>query len=276
MNEEPSRHDLPPVVLSVSGLDPTGSAGLIADARVLGSLGCQPVGVVTCETVQSSMGISGIRASDPDLFWEQLHTLMDDVKVQVVKIGALASVETIEILGRELAKRPSIPVILDPVFEPTTGPRFLGKDGMKAMSEYLLNQTLIATPNLRELGAPADLVPGVDDDEMITGCAMGWLSAGVEAVLVTGLERGEEMVDRLIRVGLDSEASVLDIAHPRHRVGEVHGTGCILSSALAGYIAKGEKMVSAVKKASEYTSELIARSRRFGGGASFWIGGSQL
>jgi hydroxymethylpyrimidine/phosphomethylpyrimidine kinase len=229
----------PHVVLVVSGLDPTGSAGLIADVRVLTMLGCHPCGIVTCETVQSSKGVQRIQPVTSDIFAEQLNALLDDLTLDAVKIGAIASVETIEILGKVLSRIPGIPVVLDPVFESSSGVKFLDMDGMKAMSEELLEKVTIATPNIGELGAPAGFDVDQSDNEMILGCAGGWFDAGVRNLLVTGIRVGDEIEDRLISHVPDKDPEVKSFVHPFHNVGEVHGTGCILSSAIAGYLAKG-------------------------------------
>ncbi len=270
-DHESTGEGTPPVVLAASGMDPTGSAGLLADVRVVHSLGCHPCGVVTCETVQSSQGLTGIQPSQPEMLREQLSAILDDLQISAVKIGALASPETIEIIGRALRVIPDVPVVLDPVFEPTRGRSFLNGKEIWALAEQLLGQTLVATPNVRELGTLAKVEFDPDDDEAIVHHSSAWFAAGVEAILVTGLRRDAGMVDRLIRVGPDQQTIVTDIAHPLHAVGEVHGTGCIISSAIAAHLARGEKLVSAIRQASVYTSCAIEKARKFGSGASFWI-----
>jgi len=264
--------DRPPVVLLLSGMDPTGSAGILADARVISSLGCHPCGIITCETVQTSHGLTGIVPADAEIFYEQIHAVLDDLPIKAVKIGAVASVDIIEIIGRELNKNPEIPVVLDPVFAPTSGPAFLDMDGMRAMSINLLEQVIVATPNVSELGVPAGLDVHQNDEEMMLGCASGWFGAGVETLLVTGIKVENEMVDKFIRVTPEGHTKVTDIRHPWHNVGDVHGSGCILSSAIAGHLARGEKLSNAVKQASELASGLIENAVKFGGGAAFWIG----
>ncbi len=261
----------PPVVLVLSGLDPTGSAGLITDVRVLTMLGCHPCGVVTCETVQSSKGVQRIQPASPDIFAEQLNALLDDLSLDAVKIGAIASVETIEILGKVLSRIPGIPVVLDPVFESSSGVKFLDMDGMRAMSGELLGKVFIATPNISELGAPAGFDVDQSDDEMILGCAGGWFDAGVSNLLVTGIRLGDEIENRLICHVPDKDPEVKSFVHPFHNVGEIHGTGCILSSAITGYLAKGEELNDAVKVACEFVSPLIGSARKFGSGAGFWV-----
>ncbi|MCX6646823.1 MAG: hydroxymethylpyrimidine/phosphomethylpyrimidine kinase [bacterium] len=261
----------PPVVLVAGGLDPTGSAGLLADARVLHSLGCHPCGIVTCETVQSSKGVSAVYPASPGLFREQLAALIDDIKIDAIKIGALASPEIIMVLGNELEKLPGVPIVLDPVFKSTSGTVFLDQAGMGPLAQYILPKTLIATPNVYELGAPAEIDIDPTEDRMILGCATGWLSTGVKSLLVTGLPHGDGIEDRYIEPAWSGKVRVKSFTHPYYNVGEVHGTGCVLSSAIAGFIAQREDVLKAVEKASEYASNLIANAARFGKGSAFWV-----
>jgi hydroxymethylpyrimidine/phosphomethylpyrimidine kinase len=262
----------PPVVLVAGGLDPTGSAGLLADIRVLHSLGCHPCGVVTCETVQSSKGASAVYPASPDLFREQLAALIDDMKIDAIKIGALASTEIIIALANELEKLTGVPIVLDPVFKSTSGTIFLDQTGLGALSQYLLPRTLIATPNIYELGAPAEIDIDPTENRMIYGCATGWFSTGVKSLLVTGLPHGDGIEDRYIEPAWSGKVRVKSFVHPYQDVGEVHGTGCVLSSAIAGFIAKREELLNAVEKASDFTSKLIENSVKIGNGSAFWEG----
>ncbi|MCK4720191.1 bifunctional hydroxymethylpyrimidine kinase/phosphomethylpyrimidine kinase, partial [bacterium] len=109
------------------------------------------------------------------------------------------------------------------------------------------------------------------DDEMILGCAGGWFDAGVSNLLVTGIRLGDEIENRLICHVPDKDPEVKSFVHPFHNVGEIHGTGCILSSAITGYLAKGEELNDAVKVACEFVSPLIGSARKFGSGAGFWV-----
>jgi hydroxymethylpyrimidine/phosphomethylpyrimidine kinase len=269
-NENEIKPSIPPIVLVASGFDPTGSAGLIADVRVLTSLGCHPCGAVTCQTVQSSMGLTSICTVDAGLLANQLDALIDDLTISAVKVGALASIETIVVLSKALERIPNVPVVLDPVFAPTKGPAFLDFDGMKAMSIELMPRVTLATPNIGELGAPAGMQVDQADDEMIVGCASGWFMTDVKNILVTGLMRDGEMVDRLMWPMDDDSVEFVDFKHPRLEIGEIHGTGCVLSSAIAGYLAKGEQMKVAIGHGIAFTSDAIAKARKYGSGACFW------
>jgi hydroxymethylpyrimidine/phosphomethylpyrimidine kinase len=261
---------LRPVVLAISGLDPTGSAGLLADIRVLSNLGCHPCGVVTCETVQSSAGVESVHPADKSLLAGQLSVLLKDVAPKAVKVGALASIGTITVIADALKKLRKIPIVVDPVFKPTKGPDFLDFECQQELSGKLLPLGLIVTPNVSELGLPAHLEVDPSDDDFIGMMADAWLDLGFPNLLVTGLERDGSMVDRLFRRDSENNLETTDFTHEKHKVGRVHGTGCVLSSAIAAYLAKGAKLEDAIAEAVEFTSRAISQSRKLGKGSMFW------
>jgi hydroxymethylpyrimidine/phosphomethylpyrimidine kinase len=262
-------------VLAASGLDPTGSAGLLADIRVMSALGCHPCGVVTCETVQSSQGLTETQTADPAFLHKQLYALMSDISIRAAKVGAISSPETAMVLGAAFYKTPYVPVVVDPVLRPSRGPAFLDPEGFKTAMGELLPLASIATPNVHELGALAGTQVNPADDSEILEASKEWLRSGVRALLVTGLRREDRMVDRLIVPAPDDKLDSRDFSHVVHDVGEVHGTGCVLSSAIAAFLAHGLELNEAVKGASEFTIRVIGSARKYGGGAAFWVDAGQ-
>ncbi|MCX5741352.1 MAG: bifunctional hydroxymethylpyrimidine kinase/phosphomethylpyrimidine kinase, partial [Proteobacteria bacterium] len=107
-------------VLVCAGLDPSGGAGLLADALVIHELGGRPCGVVTTLTVQNTTGVSGGHVVDAELVGEQLDVLLADVQVRAVKIGMLGSGAIARELARCLAATDA-PVVWDPVIYPSRG-----------------------------------------------------------------------------------------------------------------------------------------------------------
>ena len=56
---------LPPAVLSFSGHDPSGGAGIQADIETLASHRCHAVNVITCLTEQDSRNVVKLIAQSP-------------------------------------------------------------------------------------------------------------------------------------------------------------------------------------------------------------------
>jgi hydroxymethylpyrimidine kinase/phosphomethylpyrimidine kinase len=246
-------------VLIVSGLDPSGGAGFLADARVATLLGCRPVGVVTALTDQNSLAVVAANPVAPDLVGEQLSTLLSDVEVAAVKIGMLGNVETARAIGEAL-RLTAAPVVWDPVVQATRGDvRLLDGDPRDALAELAPHLTLI-TPNADE----AELLTGVrvHDEDGALVAAKKLRAMGAPAVLVKGGHlTGDQSVDLLYIDG------AIPLRGPRVRLDQpIHGTGCALSTAIACHLAMGRDLRDACVAAKEFVAERLRSPARAGRG----------
>jgi hydroxymethylpyrimidine/phosphomethylpyrimidine kinase len=272
MTEHPFR-SLPsarPEVLICAGLDPSGGAGLIADVRVVGDLGCRPVGVVTALTVQNTTAVLATEAMGPELVREQLEFLLSDVEVKAVKIGMIGSSEVAKAIGKALALT-NAPVVWDPIVHPSRGDvRFVDSLFGHAVQALAPHVTLL-TPNASELA----FVTGTAIESVADAILVGERLAERlrTAVLVkgghlVGTESSNEANDEAIDVLCHADKVEL-LRGPRRPGGEhVHGTGCAVSSAIAAYLALGADLVEACRAAKAYVAARIASPARPGRGAA--------
>ena len=146
MNMQPSR----PVVLCLSGHDPSGGAGLQADIEALLAQGCHAAPTVTALTVQDTVNVSDFRVLDRDWVLAQARAVIADLPVAAVKLGMLGSVEMVDTVLELMQALPRVPLVCDPVLR-AGGGGALGKDDVGyAMRERLLPIAAVATPNLPE------------------------------------------------------------------------------------------------------------------------------
>jgi hydroxymethylpyrimidine kinase/phosphomethylpyrimidine kinase len=94
-------------VLSIAGSDSGGGAGIQADLKTITAYGGHGMTAVTAITAQNTMGVSGIQAIDPSLIVQQIEAVFDDIGVDVVKIGMLASPEIVQCVAA-YSFRPSV------------------------------------------------------------------------------------------------------------------------------------------------------------------------
>jgi hydroxymethylpyrimidine/phosphomethylpyrimidine kinase len=88
---------------------------------------------------------------------------------------------------------------------------------------------------------------------------------GAGAALVKGGHREHDADDCLAlrsRAGID----VRWLAGARIPGGEVHGTGCALSAAIAARLARGDALLAAVEAARAFVRDGIASAHEIGGG----------
>jgi hydroxymethylpyrimidine/phosphomethylpyrimidine kinase len=116
-----------PVVLCLSGHDPSGGAGLQADIEALLAQGCHAAPAVTALTVQDTVNVTDFRVLDREWVLAQANAVLNDSEVAAVKLGMLGSLEMVDTVVELLSAHPHLPVVCDPVLRAGGGGR-LGKD----------------------------------------------------------------------------------------------------------------------------------------------------
>jgi len=247
------------IALSIAGSDPSGGAGIQADLKVFDRLGVYGMAVPAALTAQSSKAVSGTRSVPPEFLREQLVTLLSDVTPDAVKTGMLMDARNVRETARALSKLHGVPVIVDPVMVSTSGRRLLTKQGVRVLVEELIPLCRLVTPNTDEAAALAGMeVRGVEDMEL---AARKIQTFGAGAVLVKGGHITGDPVD----VFFDGD-TMLRLRSKRIPGGPYHGTGCVLSAAIAAYMARSESIVDGIKKARMFLSGLMRKTSGSGQG----------
>ena len=245
-----------PVVMTFAGNDPTGGAGLQADIETLASVGCHAAPVVTVLTIQDTQDVKGFATVDTALLIQQARAVLEDMPVAAFKLGMLGGVEIIEAVHSILMDYPDIPVIFDPVIASGAGTSLVDDNMLDAMANMLFPMTTILTPNTLEAKS---LAPEADT---IDACAQVLQQLGCEYVLVTGTHDGtKDVVNHLY-----SDHRLLESYRWSRLPYSYHGSGCTLSSAIAGLMAHGHEPYTAVYEAQEYTWESLQYGYRVGMG----------
>jgi len=248
-----------PIVLCLSGHDPSGGAGLQADIEALMAQGCHAAPTVTALTVQNSVDVSDFRVLDAQWVLAQADAVIGDLTIAGAKLGMLGSVEMVDTVVQILQRLGDAPIVCDPVLR-AGGGGALGKDEVGyAMRERLLPVATIATPNLPEARILAELPEGTADQ-----CAEKLLPF-CRHVLITGGHGDEsEVHNRLYSRDGSSATFTCDRLQ-----GSYHGSGCTLASTLAGRLALGEDIQTAVDNALAYTWRTLRDADRPGAGQYF-------
>lgn len=246
----------PPVALSIAGSDPSGGAGVQADLKTFGALGAYGTCVVTALTAQNTMRLTGIHAVPDAFVAQQLDTLLEDVRVDAVKIGMLSTASLAELVGSYLSVPPlnAVPIVLDPVMVSTSGARLVDDDAMTAV-RALFPLASVVTPNLPEAATLARRADRIGSAELAE-LAAALRDMGAPRVLLKGghLVEDEQAVD----VWLDDDGVQLFTAE-RVATTTTHGTGCTLSSALAALRPRHTTWRSTVAEAKRWLTEAIRR-----------------
>jgi hydroxymethylpyrimidine/phosphomethylpyrimidine kinase len=247
-------------VLTVAGSDSGGGAGIQADLKTMLALGAHGMSVVTAVTAQNSVGVGGYWELPAEAVRAQLRAVVDDIGVDAVKTGMLASTALVDAVAGELAGI-DVPVVVDPVSVSKHGDPLLADDALEAVRSRLLPTATVATPNLFEVEQLTGVRVGHEDD--LPDAAAAMLALGPRWVLVKGghLRGTAEATDYL------SNGTVSHLLRaPRYDNRHTHGTGCTLASAIATYLATGHDVPEAVKAAKDYVTGAVAAGFPLGRG----------
>lgn len=237
----------PACVLTFNANDPSGAGGLAADITAIASVGAHALPVVTGAYMRDSAEIFDQVAFDEESVTEQARAVLEDIAVQLVKVGFAGSLENIGAIAALLGDYPQLPVI---AYMPNLAwwERSRIEQYHDAFRELLLPQTTVLVGNHSTLWRwllpdwSSDRPPAARDIAKAAG------DCGVSYTLVTGIVLPGQQVDNV----LSSPQTVLGGEKFELFDGVFGGAGDTLSGALAALVASGSDLVTAVSEALHY------------------------
>lgn len=248
------------VVLSIAGSDSSGGAGIQADIKTAEAFGCFSATALTVITAQNTLGVRSVKPVGAEMVRAQVEAVMDDFDVKAIKIGMLYDQETILTIGDFLIQNSlEIPVVLDPVAVAASGSILLQNEAIASLKDLFPLATII-TPNIREtmLFWELDKEPTL---EMIKSEGMAYARDQRANIILTGFRKEDRSVDYLIRPD-----GVSSYGTPYVDNGQVHGTGCSHSMALACLLALGRTLEEAAQEAKDYIYHAMLKAPKLGKG----------
>ncbi len=249
-----------PCVLTIAGLDPSGGAGLPADARACAAFGAHALPIATAVIAQNTRGVADFEPVSATLLAAQLDTILLDITPRAVKIGMIPNATAVEIIASRVANL-GVPVIVDPVFAPSSGPHFSNEDTIKALCELLLPLCDVVTPNWLE--AEKLLARQIAPHEVGDAAQEIAEKFQARAVLIKG---GHALESAEVCDILWDGARLHEFHAPRIAGLEVRGTGCLLASAIAAQRARDVPLPEAVQHAKTWLTTQIQNAVAIGKG----------
>jgi hydroxymethylpyrimidine/phosphomethylpyrimidine kinase len=235
-------------ILAIAGFDTCGGAGIHADIKTIRDLGFHPSSAITVVTFQNTCGIDGIYEIKPKVVEKQILAVLDDLDLAGIKIGLVCSVDVAEVISKLIADL-EVPKVVDPVIKATTGFDFAGVE----VYSIIAKACDILTPNAYE----ASLLSGVEVKTLDDAKKSAEIIAerfDCSVVITGGSLGGKDVVfDGEIHI---VEGELIDK--------EVHGTGCVYSSALTCYLAKGYDLTEACKMARDFVYNAVKNAKAIG------------
>jgi len=249
-----------PVALTVGGSDSSGGAGVVADLKTFEALGVWGAVAVAAVTAQNSLGVGAIHLVPPAVVVAQIAAA-GDLGASTAKTGMLGSAAGVRAAADGLRAAGIAAVVVDPVMRASHGADLLGDGGVETMVAELLALATVLTPNLPE--AAALLGRPIRDREAMVEAAEALRGLGPEVVMVKGGHLAEERWSPDLLAGPDG-AEWLDARRLPTR--HTHGTGCVLSAAIAAHLARGVDAMEACRRAKAFVTAAIEAAVPLGAG----------
>lgn len=268
-----------PIALTIAGFDPSGEAGVLADARTFATFGFHASVAITSITFQNRVRVFGAVHQSGEAVRAQVMPLLDNYKIICSKIGMLPTREVVREVAR-LFRETNLPSpVVDPVMISTSGQRLMEEDALGSLIDELLPLARLITPNIPEAEQLAR-VPITSEPEMRQAAAM-IRGLGARAVLIKGGHLPQEskrqeaggrsheaesegdkddqrFALRSVAIDLlDDDGKVTIFREERIPNAELHGSGCVMSAAIAAGLGKGMTLEDSVSTAKRFVWEAI-------------------
>lgn len=274
VNKSPSNHicgHISPSILIIAGSDNTAGAGIQVDLKTCHDLEVYATTVVTAVTAQNSHGVKRVSYVGNEMLKAQLDATLEVQAPDAVKIGMIPSLSAVEIIADYIIKYRLKNVVLDPVLKATTGDSLTDDSDSTAtaMLKYLFPLATLVTPNIPEFTylynksekySESDVNKFMECYRIKNLLLKGGHSSDYN---VRSSDYNVHFVDNKCIDRLFQKSLITDFSSSRIDTVNSHGTGCVLSSAIAAYLAKGKSLTEAIGYAKQFiTDKLKAAAKK--------------
>ena len=254
--------------LTIAGSDSGGGAGIQADLKTFAAHGVYGTCAITAVTAQNTLGVEAVENLSVKLIVAQVNAVVDDIGVDAVKTGMLATPEIVERVATLLPSLPTPHIVVDPVMVAKSGARLLAEEAIDAVRRMLLPCATVVTPNAME----AEVLAKIEIDSLGSAreAARRIYDLGPGTVVIKG---GHIPTADAVDLVYDGH-EYLELRGPRLRSRHTHGTGCTFAAAVAANLALGLPTPDAISGAKHYVAQAIRHGLPLGSGhgplGHFW------
>ena len=246
--------------LTIAGSDSSGGAGIQADLKTMLANGVYGMSVITALTAQNTVGVRSILNVDSKFLKDQISSVFEDIYPDAVKIGMVSDAKLTMTIVEELYMWKAKNLVVDPVMVATSGAKLISDEACEILIEKLIPLARVITPNIPEA-------------EYISGETIKSTEDMERVAKLIGDKHGDAVLLKGGHSISDADDVLYDNGNFRWFKGEridtsnTHGTGCVLSSAIASNLAKGMELEDAIVRAKEYISGALASGLDLGAGS---------
>lgn len=251
----------PPCVLVFNANDPCGAGGISADTLSCASVGAHALPVMTGAYMRDTAEIFDHIAFDEEAVAEQARSVLEDVSVQVIKVGFCGNPENLSAIAEIATDYAEVPVV---AYMPNLSWWEDEKIDayLDAFRELILPQTTLLVGNHNTLWRwllpdwSNERSPGPRD------IARAAAEVGVPYVLVTGINQPDQHVENV----LATPHTVMATERFERFDAVFAGAGDTLSMTLAALLAAGTDLEAATHEALAFLDQSLNGGYRPGMG----------
>ncbi|MES2138940.1 MAG: hydroxymethylpyrimidine/phosphomethylpyrimidine kinase [Bacteroidota bacterium] len=234
-------------VLSIAGFDPSGGAGILADIKTFEANKVCGMGAISALTFQNDTEFDSLTWIETEEILKQVLVLKRKFDFRVIKIGLIKDLVTLEnVISNCQYPTSKVQFVWDPIIKASAGFEF-HKNFEKEKLFSVLNNCFLITPNTDEI----KFLTGIDNPMD----AAEELSKYCNVLLKGGHNKEEPGVDYLFM-----KNKIEKIVPTEQNIFPKHGSGCVLSSAIAANLALGNDLITSCKNAKKYVEQFLSSS----------------
>ena len=243
-------------ILTIAGSDNTSGAGIQADIKTSCILGVYCLSAVTTVTSQNSKKFTNLFNIPNYILKSQLKASFEEYQIDGIKVGLVNNISTARVIFDFLNHfRKKIPIVIDPILKSTNKRKFCDSEEYQKIHKIFSKLKPIYTPNLYE----AKALIGSGNKRMDIEKIYELLKKEYNCqFIITG---GDSVSDYCIDY-VHAEGKIQFIKSKKKNAKSTHGSGCVFSSALTIFLAKGYPLIESVKKSKKFIVQQIGRSPR--------------
>lgn len=253
MQMEESRQQ---TILSITGSDGTGGAGIQADIKLISALGYHAMSAVTSITAQNTLGIQEFYDLPAAAIGGQIDAIMNDIQPSIVKVGMVRKLDALEIIAQKLHQYKPNYVIYDTIVQSSKGEILIEEDMLADIKHRLL--PLVSLLVIRCEDAAYLLDYKIEDTEDMRMAAKELMSYGSKAILLQGIATTPELAYDFYMSCTNEDSYLFSLQPETQQEQRRHGSSSNLSSAIAAFLCNGNQLLEAITHARNYVSHLSA------------------
>ena len=238
------------IILVLSGHDPSGGAGIVADIETANYFNFHCISILTCTTIQNTEKVYKINEMPNNYIYESFKKIIKEFEINVVKIGLIPSIkcskEILKIIGDKRLK--GVPIIIDPIIKSGSNNFLTTENNIKFMIKNIYSKAELITPNIYEYKIIENLSNNIKKHHF-------------KNIIITNYKINKKSITLKL---LKKNNIKVKIFKTRKFNGIFHGTGCTLSTAIACNIAASNNLEISIQKSLDYLVNTIKFSNLSG------------